>query len=209
MPKTGRWVPILGLALGLLAVGEASGGDLNLLYGRKSLAENQISDLQVDDQTEVGLALSLDFDWPVLLALDILRSSETSEIGVEAVNPTVLLTEVNTLELNVGVRRTFGKRAQPFVGAGLAWIELGARQIAWEEAVPGNPQPTTIIDDENGSLGFWVEFGFVYRVGRGFNLGVDLRMSQASVSVSPEDFPGSVTLNAGGLHGLLFVGYHW
>ena len=53
MRKAGRWIPILALAPCLLAGGLAGGGDANLLYGRKALDE---------DQSEVGLSVTLDFD---------------------------------------------------------------------------------------------------------------------------------------------------
>ena len=75
--------------------------------------------------------------------------------------------------------------------------------------MPGNPQPVTIIDQEDGGVGLWFEFGFTYLVGQSLNLGIDVRYSKADATVSPENFHGTVTLDSGGLHGLLFVGYHW
>jgi hypothetical protein len=211
MLESRRWVSVLFLVLaGFLAAGSIPAGDANLLYGTKRLTEERLSDLQLEDQTEAGLAVSLDVGLPVLLAVDILGSSETSRIDLAADPPTVIETEVSSVEINVGVRQVWAiKRAHPYAGGGLAWIDLETRQFFQQQTDPGGPVTGTILDDSDGGIGFWINFGFMYRVGRSLNVGADLRYSHADAALSAESVPGEIKLDSGGIHGLLLVGYHW
>ena len=53
----------------------AANGDVNLLLGRNSLAEDRLNEAGVKSATAFGVLVDLDFRWPVVLALDLLRWS--------------------------------------------------------------------------------------------------------------------------------------
>ena len=62
-----------------------------------------------------------DFDWPVVLALDLMSSSDDSRLtDAEGVIQSTLTTDVDILEFDVGVRKRWGKKARPYIGGGLA-----------------------------------------------------------------------------------------
>ena len=73
-----RAMLVLAMGTGLLLLGgpaEAASVDASLLLGQNALSEDRLDDAGVDSLTDVGALVSLDFQWPVLLAVDLLRGS--------------------------------------------------------------------------------------------------------------------------------------
>lgn len=206
MARDRKLVPVLLLLFGLAAVPVSAGGDANLWFGGKWLSDDELADADVDQQTQYGVALTLDFDWSVDLAFDLTQSSGDDS---RSLSPgSTLDTDVDTTELALGVRKLWGEKLRPYVGGGLVWIELSADQTAQVSTGPGETTPVTVVDDSGDGLGLWLNAGVVYLLGSHFNVGLDLRYSQASVDLQPV---GAQTLNldAGGVHAGLLLGYHW
>ena len=162
-------------------------GNVNFFLGQKTLDEDDWGPL--DKQAEFGVLV--DFkqqNWPVSIALDFLGSTdETTEFGVTV--------EGTTSEFDVGIRKVWevaGSSIRPYVGGGLAFIraELKATDFV------------TVSVDDNGT-GIWLNGGVYWTLGQSFNLGLDLRYSQADVT-----FFG-VEGEAGGTHAGIILGYHW
>jgi len=162
-------------------------GNVNFFLGQKSLESDDWA--PIDDQGEFGVLV--DFkqnDWPVSIAIDLLVSADTTtEFGVE-------FTAI-TSELNGGVRKIWdisGSSVRPYIGGGLALISADLEASDF----------TTVSDDDN-SIGIWLNAGIYWTLGQSFNLGFDLRYSQAEVTVFDVD------VEAGGTHAGLILGYHW
>ena len=68
---------------------------------------------------------------------------------------------------------------------------------------------TVVIDDKGSGVGLWAGGGFVYRWGDHLNLGLDVRYSDASVSLRPRSTPEVLDLDSGGVQYGVVVGYHW
>ena len=73
----------------------------------------------------------------------------------------------------------------------------------------GSPFNTLVIDDSDSSVGFWANAGLLFRATDHFNLGVDVRYSDADVSLAPVGDPDLADLEAGGTHYGVTLGYHW
>lgn len=211
MKRIGRLALILVLTLGGgVAPALAGGGDVNFLFGQKSLSEDRLDSAGVDGQSQFGVSVTLDFQWPVMLAFDFLASSDDAIETVAAAFPLQLDTEVDTTEVAVGVRKFWDRnKFQPFVGGGLAFIQLDARQTESGTLGPGIAFSTLIVDDDDSGVGLWLNGGVLYRLGDQINVGLDVRYSDASADLTPAQAGPDLGLDAGGVHYGLVVGFHW
>jgi len=201
---------ILVLALGVWGgPARAGGGDANLLFGQKLLSDDVFDDAGVDSQSQFGVSVTLDFQWPVQLAIDYLSSSDSATTNVPAAFPLQLHTDVDTTELDVGVRKLWGDKLRPFVGGGVTFAQLDAQQTESGTLGPGVPFSTLIVDDSDRGVGLWINGGVLYLVGNHFNVGLDLRYSDADVDLLPAQGGAALGLDAGGMHYGVVLGYHW
>lgn len=157
-------------------------GNVNFFLGAKALEDEWEP---AEEQTEFGV--EIDFrqqDWPVNIAIDIFGAyGEGSLIGIDF--------ESRTSELNVGVRKIWDKSPQvrPFIGGGVSFIT-------------GEFEGLNISDDDS-SMGFWLGGGVYWALSEHFNLGLELKVSFAEVTIFDVD------VDAGGGHFGLLIGYHW
>jgi hypothetical protein len=196
--------------LGLLWCGTAvaGSGDANFIYGERVADENLFEENGVDRQSQFGIAVSLDFG-PVAFAIDLLSSSEDAKQNLPSALPREVATEVETLELDVGVRKYWGTKNRVYVGGGLAYLQLDAKQTDSGTLTPGSDFSYTVVDDDGDGLGLWLNAGYVHLFGKHFNAGVDVRYSAAEVDLAPPGGGESLTLEAGGLQYGVLVGYRW
>ncbi len=205
-----RTLTSLFLTVALVAALPAvAGGDANLLIGAKTVDDDTLDFAGVDAQAQFGVALTLDFDWPVDLAFDLFSSSDSASTTVMAGTPINYATSVNTKELGVGVRKLWGDRAKPYLGAGLAWLHLEASQSMSGTLSGGGTFNTLLINDGGSAVGIWLNAGLLYRVTDSFNLGFDLRNSNADVDLTTASGPVQSEIGAGGTQYAVVVGYHW
>jgi opacity protein-like surface antigen len=211
MKRNGQLVLALALMVGLCASPALASGDANLLFGQKSLSGVYHEGSGVDGQSQMGVAVSIDFQWPVMLAVDLLTSSKDNMVVVEAQNPLQFWTDVQTTEVDVGVRKFWERdKLRPYIGGGLAYVELDALQIeSGDFGVPGSEYSDVIVDDSDSAVGFWVNAGLLYRVGRYINIGIDVRFSDADADLMPNNVDSTLTLDSGGTHYGILFGYHW
>src|SRR5262245_34683390 len=91
MARAMRWGAVLVGMLGVLLLAgpaaRAADGDASLLFGRNALAEDRLDDAGVDSLTDLGALVNLDFQWPVVLAVDLIRGSGDATRGVAAEFP--------------------------------------------------------------------------------------------------------------------------
>ena len=196
-------------AVALVALPASAGGDANVLFGQKTLNGSTLDAARVDGQSQFGVAVTLDFEWPVALAFDLMTSSDRATTTVTAGTPIDYTTDVETMEFDVGVRKLWGDRLQPYAGAGLAWLQLDTTQHMSGSLGGGSTFDTLVIDDSNSTIGYWVNGGLLYRIGARFNVGIDVRYSNADVSLTPAADPEPVDLGAGGTQYAVALGFHW
>jgi hypothetical protein len=168
-------------------------GNANALLGRKTLDEEDWAPLD----EHVGIGVLLDFKkqtWPVAIAID-LHWSDDGEFERNPITGQRASADAETAEVDLGLRKTWDHylRARPYVGGGVAFIsaDVFARVLGVR------------VSDSDESAGFWINGGFYWTIGGGFNLGFDLRFSQAEVTLFEVD------AEAGGRQTSLLVGYHW
>jgi opacity protein-like surface antigen len=186
-------------------------GDVNLLFGTRDSSEAILEEAGVDDLSQFGVAFSYDYGGPVMFAVDLLVASRDSRQSVDAVYPTVYWTDLKSTELDVGVRKLFGKenKLKPYIGGGLAWMRLDVFQVLNGSLGEGGEFTDTIVDDAESVFGFWVNAGLFYTLGEHFNIGLDIRYSDAQVNVSPIDGGRGLDFETGGTQYNVLVGYHW
>ena len=192
---------MLCFCAGLLAAWSTTampGGEAHLFLGQKGLDSDWNP---VDDQTEYGINFNFGIgDWPVALAVDILTSEDSGSYYYYGYDADV---DGETLELDVGVRKSFGERkVQPYLGGGIAYID-GELKID----VPAlGPVATLSLSD--AAVGLWADVGVMFQLGERFNLGIDVRYSSADVDFGVPGF-GSIEVDAGGTHYGVVAGFRW
>jgi opacity protein-like surface antigen len=194
----------------MLTAPASASGDANLISGQKSLGEAQLEGFGVDGQSQMGIAISVDFDLPVMLAVDLLVSSDDHTIVVPAENRLEYWSDVQTTELDLGVRKVWGSKLKPYVGGGLALVELDFFQIeSGDLGLPDTDYLTRTINDSDSGLGFWLNAGLFYRLGKYLNVGIDIRYSDADVEILLLESDEFLELDSGGSHYGVLFGYHW
>lgn len=161
--------------------------NVNVFLGQKALDEDEWG--QFDKQGEVGVLIDfkLQNDY-VSTAIDLLGSLEEITVSGEKF-------EGSTGEIDVGVRKIWkvmGSSMRTYIGGGLAYIQAELKSI----------NGSFISDDDDG-FGIWLNGGVYWIIGQNINLGIDLRYSQADVTLF------GIERDAGGNHAGIFVGYHW
>jgi opacity protein-like surface antigen len=198
----GRFFVVVFVTLfGVLAVfnGAAwAGGNVNIMYGQKSLDEDDWDPVQ--DQREYGLMIDFkgNDNWPFSIALDFLKSYDDSDLYLSDYG-IVLDTEGETQELDLGIRKYFQvtKSFKPYIGGGVAFISAEKSASYAGESIPF----------DGSGVGFWLSGGMVFTIAERFNIGVDLRYSAADATLSYEYYDWDV--EAGGTHLLVFAGVHF
>lgn len=184
-----KWFWMAVLALAATPALAVTSGNVNIFLGGKTLDSNDWK-APYDDQAEFGILFDVRGEqWPVSIAADLLVSAHTES--------TVLgdYTE-GTTELDLGVRKVFefeGSIVHPYVGGGLAFVS-GFRELAIGSYIG--------TEEDNGT-GIWLNGGIYLTLGQSFNLGLDFRRSSGDVTL------GGKTIDAGGTHAGLLLGYHW
>jgi len=196
---------LLKLCLCLLLILSASAVqamevNINFLLANKSLDSDDWGDPAIgedaDSQPAFGIATTFGGkDWPVAIALDQITSARYDTVRVSLPLPAEVDLVQGTWELDAGVRKIWKKgKARPFVGGGLGII--AARQ---EKHALG----LLTMDDTDSTVGLWFNGGAFWRLGKRFNIGVDLRLSAGEVTLFGEDVKAG-----GGTLGLL-LGWGW
>ena len=172
-------------------------GQVNFFLGQKSLDSKDWE--PVDRQAEFGAVMSFGRkDWPVFIAADVMGSADDATMQ----DPVLGSVDVTgaTLELDFGVRKVFGKqRTHPYVAGGIGAISATA------ELKSGGVK----VDADDSALGFWLDGGVFWTLGTRFNIGLDVRWSEAKIDL---DFGNGVVakdIDAGGLQYGLLLGFGW
>ena len=172
------------------AVGEDWNGDINVLLAGKRLDNNEWAPTQ--RQGELGL--QTDFQppaWPVALAVDFLAAGANTPVSYRGFTEQ----RARTSELDLGVRKIFRPAAlvRPYVGGGLA---LASAELEYAG-------PFGTISDHDGGAGAWIGGGVFWTLASAFNIGLDAKFSSAQVNLFGQ------SMDAGGFHLGLLLGYHW
>ncbi|MEJ2391093.1 MAG: hypothetical protein P8019_06775 [Gammaproteobacteria bacterium] len=162
-------------------------GNVNFFLGQKSLKSSDWSPLE----NQTAFAVLVDFkqnNWPVSIAIDTLGSYKESTVsGIKF--------EGSTGEVDLGIRKIWdvsGTAMRPYVGGGIAFIKAKLQ----------GTYGFTVSDEDNG-VGYWLNGGIYWALTPHFNLGMDLRYSQAKVTLY------GIEVEAGGTSAGLIAGYHW
>ena len=171
-------------------------GNINLLFGQKELEKDDWEPLE--EQTEIGIALDFkEKSWPVSFAVEFLHSQddENESFNIPGVGTVRAKLDGSTTEFAVGLRWIIEANSVVnfFISGGLAYI---------------NAELEIDIDDysdseDDSAFGYWCGAGLYFTLAKHFNVGAQVRYSDAEVEIY--DIDGE----AGGTHLLLFAGYHW
>ena len=155
--------------------------------GAKHLDENDWNSL--DSQAEGGVLFDIKKKgWPVSIAIDLFLS------GDDASKSDPQIDFGDTVELHVGLRKTWSaenSKIHRYVGGGLAHVRGGMELL---ESAGGTEQ-------SDNAVGGWVSAGAYWDLTDKFNIGFDVRYSQAEVTILDRE------IDAGGIHNMLTLGY--
>jgi len=173
-------------------------GDVNFLAGVKSLKKSDWK--PVETQAEVGAEISFGkVNWPVLVAIDVMGSAGHDSVPVyDYYSGYFYNTNVkaHTEELGVGIRKIWAPKnhaIRPYIGAG---IGVARADLKFDVG------PVSVSDSDTG-FGGWANGGVFWRLGPKFNLGLDVRYSNANVTIL------NTRTSAGGIHYGLVLGWGW
>jgi opacity protein-like surface antigen len=191
-------IAVLALVPFLLSASVASAqdqwtGNINAFLGQKNLDKDDWE--PVEEQSEFGI--EVDFrkkDWPVNIVIDVLRSSDDQSMIDPFFGPVDV--KGQTTELNIGIRKIWdgSSSVRPFIGGGLSFI-----RAEFEGTIPGLGSAS----DSDTGVGIWLGGGVYFTLGEHINLGVEVKYSDAEVTLFDVDG------DAGGTHFGLLAGYHW
>jgi len=153
-------------------------GNLNFFLGKKYLDGGDWG--PVDEHDEIGILSDFKHkSWPVSIAFNALSSKDDVSGSVNL--------DAKTMELDIGVRKIWENFSylRPHIGGGITFVEAEKKRM-----------------DED-SLGIWIGGGVYWTFDEHFNLGFDLRWSDADVTLF------GIDTEAGGFHASLLVGLHW
>jgi hypothetical protein len=215
MLRTRQTGILLAMAILLMITGTGAAEaetNLNFVLGQKHLD----SDDWPTGDAQGSLSFLSTFgsrSWPVQVAIDVLASGST-ESSFEISRPGFEITgddvAQGTFELDVGVRKIWRTgRARPFVGGGLAVIWGGQERARRVPDLPdleiGDtiPLPPVIVSDSDEAPGAWIDGGIFWRLGKMFNIGLEVRYSRAELELFGED------VQTGGFNLGLILGWGW
>lgn len=175
--------------------------DINFFLGQKNLdsadwgANSYLGNsLSLDQQGEFGVLMNFaGYNWPVSIAVDVLFSGHEANACFSSVG--CGSTTGVTSELDLGVRKVFniyGTSLHPYVGGGLALVTGSIEDDYYYY----------YDNDSDTGAGVWLNGGIFWSIGH-FNIGLDARYSEADVTLLGE------TVNAGGSHGGIIMGFSW
>jgi hypothetical protein len=172
-------------------------GNINVFLGSKTLDDDDWD--PIDKQDEFGI--KVDFrqrSWPVSIAIEYSYSSDEDDMLIwdPFFGYVDLDIEGNTSELCFGVRKIWDHfpMVRPFIGGGIAFISAEFELSALGDSV----------SDDDTAFGIWIGGGVYWTISEHFNIGLDLKWSEAQ-----EVTLFGVDGEAGGSHFGLLVGYHW
>lgn len=176
--------------------------DINVFLGQKNLDSGDWGagsylgyGLSLDQQGEFGVLMNFaGYNWPVSIAVDLLGSSHQADFYSSTFGPG--RTTATTSELDLGARKVFniyGTTLHPYVGGGLALISA-----SYED----NYYYYGSYSESDSGAGLWLDGGIFWSINH-FNIGLDARYSKADVTLLGQ------TVNAGGSHGGILLGYSW
>ncbi|MCK4666198.1 hypothetical protein KAU33_05590 [Candidatus Dependentiae bacterium] len=180
-------------------------GNINVFLGSKALPDPAWK--PVESQNEQGFNLNFKMsNWPISVQLEYLQSSKKGELyGIDF--------EGSTQELNIGILKFYGKNPEKFtyfLGAGFSQISIELDYI-FHFTYAGDIK-TTI---EGSQMGIWASGGLMWILYEHINLGLELKVSTAKISINEMKVNGSYTgmvtgeIEGGGFHFGAFVGYHF
>ncbi len=172
-------------------------GNVNLLMGQKFLSKGDWAPF--DKQTEYGI--DVDFggtSWPVYIDAAYLSSSKNkgmsgydTDLGDISAD-----SKGSTTELRLGARYyVFGQTGNPnpYIGVGIASVKGKMEVSAYGMSETA----------DDSAIGLYLKGGIFWTIAEHFNVGVEASYSSARIDI--EDYG----IQAGGLHALGFVGYHF
>lgn len=145
-----------------------------------------------DDQGAIGLIS--DFgpaSAPFSLAVDLIGSGDEDDLSDRK-------NEVYVAAAHIGVRKVFDDSAsvfKPYVGAGIALINAEMRSK--------DKQSGLSRTEDDSATGYWVGVGSYLELSDHFQVGLDVRYSEADVTLFDKE------RQAGGMQTSISAGYHW
>jgi len=191
----GRKVILATLMLVLMlshgsALAEEIDGNVGGMIGQVQLEEKDWGDQ--DNHGAIGLISDFHIaSAPFSLAVDLIGSGDEDDLADRK-------NEVYSAAAHIGVRQVFDDAVsvfKPYVGAGIALINVEMRTKDKQTGL-------SRVEDDSGT-GFWVGAGSYVEITDHFQVGLDLRYSDAEVRVFDSK------RQAGGLQTSASAGYYW
>ncbi len=163
-------------------------GDLNVVLGAKRLDEDPWK--PIDSQPSFGLMFDArQSDWPLNLALDVYYSADKGTASGVTLDG-------STTALNFGIRKIWrtAHTMRPFIGVGSSFVEASLKETA--TGVPSR-------SDSDWGAGVWIGGGIYWTLADAFNIGFNLKYTNAKVTLLDERF------DAGGRLFGTVIGLSW
>lgn len=172
------------------AVADEWSGNVSGFLGQKALDDKDWG--QQDQQGAVGIMI--DFkkkQWPVSIAIDLVGSGDEDKSSAS-------IKEALASEIQLGVRKIYEPETssfKPYISGGISFMNVELRN---------KDRATGLTNlDEDSAVGYWVSAGSYVQISKHFQVGLDVRYSQADVNLSGKE------RTAGGVQSAVLAGFHW
>jgi len=164
-------------------------GHVNFFLGQTYLRSSDWAPVERQD----AYGLEIDFrkrEWPFNIAIDVIGSDQEEDSLVSRTGR-VVQNSAEISELDLGVRKYWDQNPlfHPFVGGGLSLVTAEMQSLG--------------VEDDDDSVGFWLDSGISLALTEHFNMGVEVRYSMAEVTLLGEN------RMAGGFSVGALIGYRW
>lgn len=183
--------------------------NINAFIGGKAMDDDDWG--RYDDQAEFGVMADFrENTWPISLVVQVFSSidgdSETYDTDYWDGNDAYYYygERAFTSELNIGVKKIFNlaNAWHLYIGGGAAMINGGMKVVEVEYIGDRYYRRDTDKEDDT-DYGYWVSAGLYKSFWGHFNVGLEVRYSDAEIELFDSD------VEAGGVHGGLVLGYSW
>jgi hypothetical protein len=168
-------------------------GNINIVIGSKEMKHDDWH--PVDMLTEGSIQFDIrQYSWPVSICLAYSRATDSENIDIFGYGTKLTLT---TQEFDIGVKKIFSNNS------GINFALAGGLNTILATAEVNVDYVGDYVQDDKG-IGMWVGSELYYTFLNHYNIGLNVKYSTASVN-----FDSGSSVDVGGLHGGVLLGYHF
>jgi hypothetical protein len=186
------WMAALAVVpLMLFSTAALAAVEIHVFYGQKQM-DSKVE--PVDTPPVYGLGASFGGStWPVMLAVDVATTSDDDTCTYDYYGYTATYKyEVDTTEINVGVRKFWGEKFRGYLGGGISYIDSSVKVQITDVDFPSRQElPFTLVDDSDSATGYWLQGGIGWQFSKMLSVNGQWTYTNADIEITGEEINGN------------------